>query len=252
LGRWRSNALRKAKLKNKDVVVLRNGAAYKDLKEAGQVWIVRSLQVLTFCWALTGCIAGHQHYTVCTAHALKQPSNLICTVCWCIKHSSDRSATGVMCEGEQRMVRLLCVQQLVGNMCWQVAVTWWGGRIDFQHMPTGVFIQVDGACHERGIHGKSREEVLALDLNCCLAAYEDGAAMVRVRVCDIDSCDSFAAALQLAAPAGTIVLSPGFSKVQCMHAGRSLAFPNTLAQILPGCRHSQDPTGWHVFTKCKP
>jgi len=150
------------------------------------------------------------------------------------------------------MLRLLRVLHLAGNICWQVAVTWWGGRIDFQHMPTGVFIQVDGACHERGIHGKSREEVLALDLNCCLAAYEHGAAVVRVRVCEIDSCGSFAAALQLAAPAGTIVLSPGFSEVQCMYAGRSLAFHNTLAQILPSCKYSQDLTGWHVFTKCKP
>ena len=249
---WRSDSLRKAKHKNMQVVVLRNGAAYIDLKEAGVVWIVPSLQHWKLCWALTGCIASQQHYTVCTAHAVQQPSNLICTVCWCIKHSCDASATSVMCKGEQEMLRLLCVLQLQENMCWQVAVTWWEGRIDFQHMPTGVFIQVDGACHERGIHGKSREEVSALDLNCCLAAYEHGAAVVRVRVCEIDSCGFFAAALQLAAPAGTIVLSTGFSEVQCMYVGRSLAFPNTLALILPSCRYSHHPTGWHVFINVNP
>jgi hypothetical protein len=150
------------------------------------------------------------------------------------------------------MLRLFCELGLQDSMCWQVAVTWWGGKIDFQHMPTGVFIQVDGACHERGIYGKSREEVLALDLGFCLAAYKQGVGVVRVRVCELDSCSFFAAALQLAAPAGTIVLSPGFSEVQCMYAGRRLAFPNILALILPGCRYSRHPTGWHVFNKCKP
>jgi hypothetical protein len=249
---WRSGSLRKAKHKNTNVVVLRNGAAYIDLKEAGVVWIVPSLQGFKLCWALTGCIAGQQHYMVCTPHAVRQPSNLICTVCWCITHSSDGNTTSVMCKGEQRMLRLFCELRLQDSMCWQVAVTWWGGKIDFQHMPTGVFIQFDGACHERGIHGKSREEVLALDLGFCLAAYKQGAGAVRVRVCENDSCSSFAAALQLAAPAGTIVLSPRFTEVQCMYAGRRLAFPNILALILPDCRYSRHPTGWHVFNKCKP
>lgn len=242
-----------AKDKNNKVVVLTNGTAYIKLARNTRKYISNSLQGHKLFWGLTGCLPGQQHFRFCTAHALKGPQSLQCMQCWCWQHFGGHIDLRNMPKGERLLMLALLAMGMSSGVCRQVAVWWWHGRIDFYDTASNTYIQSDGTCHDRGIHSYSREEVLDLDLEFCVAAYNkilpQGQSVVRVRACEKSLHMCLATAMDVAAVGGCIVLSPSFAAVACHQPGSAHApLPTVLRAMLPGCRYSV-LHGMHVFKR---
>lgn len=60
--------------------------------------------------------------------------------------------------------------------------------INFFHVERQAYIQADGSYHEKGMHELSRDQVLALDMEFCVAAVKaclpQGASAVRIRTAE--------------------------------------------------------------------
>jgi hypothetical protein len=156
-------------------------------------------------------------------------------------------------KGERLLLLAFFAMGASSGMCRQVAVEWWPGQIDFFDSARNTYIQSDGTCHEKGIYKHSREAVLNADMQFCVAAYNNilsrGQSVVRVRVCEKNLHRCLAAALDVAACGGCIVLSPKFADVACHQPGSVPApFPVMLAAMLPGCSYVA-LHGMHVFKR---
>jgi very-short-patch-repair endonuclease len=160
----------------------------------------------------------------------------------------------VLCASEQQLACMLHRLNVCSNMCVQVAVNWWHGRVDFLHAQHSMLIQADGTCHDTGANDSRAEQVVKRNAAFCAAAHARflpaGGNVLRVRTCESDLRKSLLTGFELAVGGRIIVLSPTYSDVMCDLDGSGLrTLPEALAAALHGCEYTERQ-GWHVFQCC--
>lgn len=131
----------------------------------------------------THCHPGNEHYRLVTLDAIRNNLDKL-KCCFCQGKASMHST-----QAEDIVLIQLkscCIDQEVAA---QVKLSWWDGRMDFYHLPTKIIIQVDGSAHNTTCRGVGVAKAREKDLQCCLAAWEDGAKLVRLHDADKIGCN---------------------------------------------------------------
>jgi very-short-patch-repair endonuclease len=248
---WQMTALLTAQELNWDVQQDAAGHLYVTLGDGKPRYISNGVRRQKLYWRLTGCLPGVQHFKLCEPRAAATAESLRCKQCACVMAESAGTHQQVLCASEQQLACMLHELNIGSNMCAQVAVDWWHGRVDFMHVQHSMLIQADGSCHDTGAYDRSAEQLVKRDAGFCAAAYArylpTGGSVLRVRTCKSDLHDSLQSGFNLAAAGRVIVLSPTYSSVMCDLDGSGLrTFPAALVAGLHGCV-CENEQGWHVI-----
>jgi hypothetical protein len=216
-------------------------------------YISRGMRKQQLYWGLTGCLPGVQHFKQCEPRAVATAESLCCKLCACVMADPAGTDQQVLCASEQVLACMLYKLDACSNMCAQVAVNWWHGRVDFMHAQHNMLIQADGSCHDTGAYDSSAEQLVKRDAAFCAAAYARylpaGGSVLRVRTCEIDLHQSLPTGFSLATASSVIVLSPSYSDVTCDSDGSGPhPFPHALAAVLHGCIYDEQQ-GWHIIQR---
>jgi very-short-patch-repair endonuclease len=248
---WQITALLTAQELNWDVQQDAAGQLYVRLGEGKPRYISNGMRRQKLYWRLTGCLPGVQHFELCEPRAAATVESLRYKQCACVMAESAGTHQQVLCASEQQLARMLHKLNIGSNMCAQVAVDWWHGRVDFLHAQHSMLIQADGSCHDTGAYDSSVEQLVKRDAGFCAAAYArylpTGGSVLRVRTCESDLHESLLTGFNLARAGRVIALSPTYSNVTCDLDGSGLrTFPDALAAVLHDCVYEYRQ-GWHVI-----
>lgn len=214
--------------------------------------IVSSMTGFKFFWGLSQCIAGKQHYRLCTPHALKCDVCVRCPFCaydagvWVAARKNE------IWGSELRLMAMLIAIKRDQEVCWQVKLGFWAAPVDFKFMHLAVVLQADGSCHFQQMYQESTGQRLYDDLKFCVAAVEAGISVIRVHVADINRRaypNYLPPAIEAAAAAVRIVLSSGYSTVYIFENGQLLTYAQVLANMLPGSNVMTDAYNNTIISK---
>jgi hypothetical protein len=253
---WQITALLTAQELNWDVQQDAAGRLYVRLGEGTPRYISNGMRGQKLYWRLTGCLSGAQHFKLCEPRAAATVESLRCKQCACVMADSAGTHQQVLCASEQQLACMLHELNICSNMCVQVAVDWWHGRVDFLHAQHSMLTQAGGSCHDTCAYDSSAEQLVKCDAGFCAAAYArylpTGGNVLRVRTCESDLHESLLTGFNLAVAGRVIVLSPTYSSVMCDLDGSGLrTFPDALVAVLHGCEYEYHQ-GWHVIRWWQP
>jgi len=173
-------SLRVAQPLNLGLVLLPGSKARVNGSDGASISITHSTVGVKLVWALRGCRPGVQHYRRATPHAVHKPKSLQCFFC-----NIDEAACAAHYEqklpaSERQLIDAMICACMSEHFCWQARLPWWPGPIDFLLLCHLVAIQADGSSHFKGIHERSRDQQLGIDIEFCVAAMRAGVSVIRV------------------------------------------------------------------------
>jgi hypothetical protein len=253
---WQITSLLTAQELNWDMQVDAEGHPYINLGKDIPRYITPGMRGRQLYWGLTGCLLGVQHFKLCEPRAAATVESLRCKQCACVMAEVAGTDQQVLCASDQQLACMLHRLNVCSNMCVQVAVNWWHGRVDFLHAQHSMLTQAGGSCHDTCAYDSSAEQLVKCDAGFCAAAYArylpTGGSVLRVRTCEMDSHETLLTGFNFAVAGRVIVLSPTYSDVMCDLDGSGLrTFPEALAAALHGCEYTERQ-GWHVFQWLQP
>lgn len=166
---------------------------------------------------LRGCASGLQHYRRCTPHSLQRPSDLWCPFCMYSVHTWQEAGKALITSNELRFMQLLRLQGGSDSWCHQARHDIWHGCFDFYNWRENVFVQVDGACHWRGMRNISATQVQHTDFLCNLTAFNARVGLLRVHEDDLQQPPVVFAAIAAAAVEQCVVFTSSFMTKAFMH-----------------------------------
>ena len=239
------------------VVHLGDGSLWHPLAAAQGGWIAvgRTTEGLKLDFALS---CG-RHLRRCTPHAVQQPRHLLCR--FCTSDSDLKRARRERPSGPERaMFTMLAVLRPGREWRWQVCPPLPAPArpkpLDFMHVPTAIYLEVDGKQHfSGGMHGVPCDEQQRIDVEWMQKLWAMGAALVRVHHADVGPAAVAvvrkALALREAGSTGPLLLlTPSYNPGPAVAHGRVLdpwAFINALQGVLGAATRTIDSNGAVCF-----
>lgn len=128
----------------------------------------------------------------------------------------------------------------------QVQLPFWHGRVDFYHIPSQTAMQVDGSSHFTGMHHRTSQQQLIMDIKCCAQAWASGVRLLRIDHTHAQMEHPMLTATQLLYPS-FVMLTSKYEKVRMWIDGEQQPFVEWVASILP-CTHRQvHPPNYILF-----
>lgn len=214
-----------------------------------QAMIYNNTEGVKVVMACAGCCPGRQHYRKATPKTLSQAGALYCKLCMVCGDQPKRAGVTMPCSTEQRFMSVLWLLGVDQCFMHQVVPPFWHRSMDFFNYVVGYYVQVDGSCHWKGMHGRSRGAVLDADFEQARRALEQGATLVRIHEADISRVEVVAAALAAAQGFVGIVLSPSYAEQQVPCQGQSMPYTQTLVGLNPNLAQSPGPAGIILLSK---
>jgi hypothetical protein len=221
--------------------------------DGSKINIRKTTETLQLYMNAQGCRPGKQHMLLRTAHAVARPGAMQCTFCQC--HGEQYSGQGqAPSKAELGFISMLANLELDQQTAWQVAAWWWKDRkaqIDAYIYTAKLYLQVDGSKHTSCFRGKKAASSIATDIDCCAAAWEAGAKLMRMHHADTGDSECLLEAVVSAKQQQCIVLSPGFSTVKWKKAdGGWQTYAEYLKARLDNCVMTYQACG-NIIYICK-
>jgi hypothetical protein len=233
-------------------LVIAGEHAYMTRPDGRKTYIRKTTEGLQLYMNAEGCRPSKQHMMLRTPHAVSKPGSLLCTICQCAgeKYSGQGQAPS---KAELGFISMLASLELDQQTAWQVATWWWKERkaqIDAYIYTAKLYLQVDGSKHTSCFRGKKAASSIATDVDCCAAAWEAGASLMRVHHADIGNSESLLEAVVSAKQQQCIVLSPSFSTVNWKGPdGGRQTYAKYLLDRLPDCVMTDHGSSNIVYTR---
>lgn len=196
------------------------------------------------------------HLRLCTPHAVTARKDLLCRFC-CRAPALKKAKCQLPSQHERKALTILSALSPAAEWRWEVKRPWRHAPVDFFHAPTRVCFEVDGPHHfhskMRGVPTNAQQQ---RDFDSCVAAWEAGAALVRLHHADLASGGARAAARtaieqrRAGCSGSLLILSPSYIPVAAVRQGRvddPWFFLSTLERKLLTARRHTDAHGCVLF-----
>jgi hypothetical protein len=193
-----------------------------------------------------GCCQGRRHYRKATPKALSKSGALHCKMCLVGGRLPTPKGVKLPHTTEQRFIVVLWELGMDERFMFQVVPSdpkFWHRCMDFVNHADGFYVQVDGECHWKDMHGKSCEQVLDADFEQALAALQQGATLVRIHEDDLSHGAVVAATLAAAQGFVGVVLSPSYARQWVPGHGQKVLYTQALVSLGTNLAQSTGPTG---------
>ena len=188
------NAYRGARSLNAHELQQQGEYYYIEPQQGRKLWLSNTLEGHRFALK---CRCHQQHIRYCTLKSVRQPDDLCCQFC---EHDTDwwkAAQKGVVPQCEIDAMQAIVQAGVDSSTACQVNLPFWHGRIDFYHVPSKTVIQIDGSSHFYGMHHRTKNEQLMMDIKCCREAWLQGVRLLRVHYRHGDMAEVIKAAIEL-------------------------------------------------------
>jgi hypothetical protein len=196
-----------------------------------------------------GCCPGRMHHRRATPKTLSQAGALYCRLCMVGARLPQPAGVRMPWSNEQSFMRVLWELEMDEKFMHQVVPQFWHKAMDFYNYVEGYCVQIDGACHWKGMHGRKPEQVLDADFKQAQAAVERKVALVRIHEADVSCKEVVAATLAAVQGFVGVVLSPSFARQRVPCQGQRVLYTQALVTLYPNLVQRPGPGGTVLLHK---
>jgi hypothetical protein len=200
--------------------------------EGRQQYLSNSMEGERFALACM-CQSYHVRYT--TLHSIAAAHDLFCQWCECDDDSWEGRGKDPVSAAEREAMHALQSAGLDHTTACQVLLTFWPGRVDFYHIPSGTAVQADGSSHFECMHHRAPHHQLLSDIECCARAWREGVRLLRVHHKYACTQEAIIVATQLP-HARFVMLSGCYASVRVWHKGQHIGYIDLLKSKLQRAR----------------